>query len=299
MKKLLITQIFILLHTICFSQIENINIKADVVYAQKYGMALTFDVFQPANSNGAAVLFMNSGGFVSGQIRFLSMDDSQNPTYLTKDELMIVPQNFKYPPLAQFSMDELLEKGFTIFDIRHGSSPKFTLDEIVEDCIMAYEYIKQYSHNFNIDPSRIGLFGASAGGYLATYLATTTMGVKTVAVFYPAGYDYIRVKNNSPEVYKGLPALHLDEEVLTELSIKKHISSDDPSFLIIYGEDDFPFITQSCTDIASDLKKMGVEVNLISISGTGHEFRGEDEYHAEHGEFARLTMVEWFEKYLK
>ncbi len=35
----------------------------DVVYGHKYGLALTFDVFTPAeNANGAGVLFMVSGG---------------------------------------------------------------------------------------------------------------------------------------------------------------------------------------------------------------------------------------------
>lgn len=298
MKKLFISISLLFTNTICFAQEDNLMIKADVVYASKYGMALTFDVFQPANSNGAAVLFMNSGGFVSGKIRFLKMDESFKCTYLKKDELMIVPENIKYPPLAQFSIDELLQKGFTIFDIRHGSSPKFTLDEIVEDCKQSVEFIKKHATSYHIDPSRIGLFGASAGGYIAAYLATTGVGIKTVAIYYPAGFDFIRVKNNSPEVYHNLPALHLDEKILDSLSINNYISSDDPSFLIIYGEDDFEFITQASTDIAAGLKKVGVETELISIPGTGHEFRGKDGYHAEHGEFARLKMVEWFERQL-
>ena len=285
-------------NTICFSQVSNLTIKADVVYTKKYGMALTFDVFMPANSNGSAVLFMNSGGFISGRFRYLKMDESLNCTFLKKDELMIIPENFKYPPLAQFGIDELLEKGFTVFDVRHGSSPKFTLDEIVNDCKQAVEFIKKHAKRFNIDPAKLGLFGVSAGGYIASYLATTGVGVKSVALYYPAGFDWIRVKYNSLDAYNNLLALHLEEEILDSLSIKHYISSDDPSFLIIYGEEDFPFITQASTDIAAGLKNAGVETELISIPGTGHEFRGTEGYHAEHGEFARLKMVEWFEKQL-
>jgi acetyl esterase/lipase len=257
-------------------------------------MALTFDVFIPDNSTGAAVVFLNSGGFVSGKMRFLKMNENLECSYLNKDELMIVPENFKYPPLAQFSMDELLEMGITVFDVRHGSSPKFTLDEIVEDCHMAIKFIKEHAGLFSIDPERLGLFGASAGGYLAAYLATTGAGVKTVAIFYPAGYDFIELKNTAAEAYESLPALHLDEEVLKELSLNRHISPDDPSFLIIYGQEDFPFITRSCMDIAAALTKAKVENELIPIPGIGHEFRNEEGYHVEHGEYARLKMANWF-----
>ena len=47
------------------------SIVPDVVYGHKYGMALTFDVFMPANANGAAVLNMVSGGWRSPQMVFL------------------------------------------------------------------------------------------------------------------------------------------------------------------------------------------------------------------------------------
>ena len=44
---------------------------------------------------------------------------------------------------------------------------------------------------------------------------------------------------------------------------------------------------------------MNVETEVISILGTGHEFKNQDGYKYEHGEFARLKMVEWFIKHLK
>jgi dienelactone hydrolase len=293
-KKIYHCCLLLMLSTLVYSQESNLSIQPDIVYGHKFGMALTFDVFIPSNRTGAAVVFLNSGGFVSGKVRFLTMNVNLECSYLKKEELMIIPENFKYPPLAQFSMDELLEYGITVFDVRHGSSPKFTLDEIVEDCHMAVQFIKNHAGLFKIDPDRIGLFGASAGGYLAAYLATTGAGIKTVAIFYPAGYDFIELKNTSAEAYESLPALHLDEEILDDLSLKRHISADDPSFLIIYGEDDFPFITGSCTAIAAGLTEAKVENELIPIPGIGHEFRNNEGYHAEHGEFARLKMAQWF-----
>ena len=37
----------------------------DVVYARKFGTALTLDVFQPEKQNGCGIIFMVSGGFFS------------------------------------------------------------------------------------------------------------------------------------------------------------------------------------------------------------------------------------------
>ena len=48
-----------------FAQTAAPRITPDVVYGHKDGLALTFDVYTPPNANGAGVLFMVSGGWVS------------------------------------------------------------------------------------------------------------------------------------------------------------------------------------------------------------------------------------------
>ncbi|MFM7315371.1 MAG: hypothetical protein ACKO5E_00360, partial [bacterium] len=69
-----------------------VKITPDVVYGHKHGVALTFDVFTPtANKNGAAVLFMVSGGWYS----------SWNP-----------------PEQAQNNYKPLTDKGFTVIAVR-------------------------------------------------------------------------------------------------------------------------------------------------------------------------------------
>ncbi len=46
--------------------LDAIDVKPDVVYGHKDGMALSYDVFKPRkNSNGVGLLFMISGGWVS------------------------------------------------------------------------------------------------------------------------------------------------------------------------------------------------------------------------------------------
>src|SRR6185295_18744686 len=82
-----------------------IDIIGDVVYGHKDGMALTFDVLKPkTNANGAAVIFMVSGGWVS---------------------------TFSPPQQSAVRFQALLDKGFTVITLRHGSSPKYVIPEIV------------------------------------------------------------------------------------------------------------------------------------------------------------------------
>src|SRR5262245_3593662 len=77
------------------------RIVPDVVYGHKDGLALTFDVLRPdAKSNHAGVLFMVSGGWRSA---------------------------WAPPEQSVDRFRPLLDKGFTVFVVRHGSSPKYVI----------------------------------------------------------------------------------------------------------------------------------------------------------------------------
>ena len=84
----------------------------DVIYGRKFGTALTLDVFQPVKTNGCAVLFMVSGGFFSSH-------EAINAAF------------FK----------AFLDRGYTVFAIVHGSQPKFTIPEIIQDIQRAVRFI--------------------------------------------------------------------------------------------------------------------------------------------------------------
>ena len=76
---------------------------ADVVYGHKDGMALTFDVFKPeGEANGAGVLFMVSAGWVS---------------------------RWAPPKTYMPFFKPVLDKGFTVFAVRHGSRPIFKVPD--------------------------------------------------------------------------------------------------------------------------------------------------------------------------
>ena len=120
----------------------------DVIYGRKHGTALTMDVFTPQEkANAAAVIWVVSGGW------FSSYDALQ--------------------PQAPFApINELIKRGYTVFAVVHGSQPKFTIPEILEDMHRAVRHIRHHTADYKIDPQRIGITGGSAGGHLSLMQGT-------------------------------------------------------------------------------------------------------------------------------
>ena len=113
------------------------TIKSDVVYGHKDGMALVYDVIKPDNSNGAVVVFMVSGGWYS---RWAPAETRAR----------------------QF--DYLLDAGFTLIPVHHGSAPRYHVPDAYADVSRAIRHIKLNAGDYGIDKNRIGVFGGSAGG---------------------------------------------------------------------------------------------------------------------------------------
>jgi acetyl esterase/lipase len=68
----------------------------------------------------------------------------------------------------------LVAEGFTVFDVRHGSAPRFVLPEVVDDVRRAVRYVRTAGPGYGLDPNRLGAWGGSAGGHLAPMLATAS-----------------------------------------------------------------------------------------------------------------------------
>jgi dipeptidyl aminopeptidase/acylaminoacyl peptidase len=272
----------------------------NVVYGHRHEIPLSFDVFQPKCADGAAVLFINSGGFVSGQLVQYATTGQSEWRLLEPHELTVQGAKPPIPLLAQFSFAGLLARGFTVFDVRHSNHPPSTLDQMVEDVHSAARFILEHVTEYGIDARRIGLWGASAGGYLALQLGLAFDGdaFAAISTYYPAGYDFVNDLGRFPEIAAALPALGMETKLLDALSLKHHVRQDGPPILIVYGTDDMPIITETCEALCAELQESESGVNCVAIPGTGHEFRGEDGYHEKHGSHAYAEMTSWFEKHL-
>ena len=277
---------------------DNSNVKAqpNLVYGERDGTQLILDRYSPKRANGAAVIFVNSGGFESGKLVQYTAINPTSWRFLQANELAVEGSD-PIPLLEQFSFAGLLGAGFTVFDVRHSNAPH-TVDAMLEDVRAAVAYISGHADEFSIDPDRIGIFGASSGGYLAIAAGLTAKQseqrlISAIAAYYPAGFDFLADIEAFPQIKEGLPALAVDDDDLQAVSIKNLYRAGGPPTLIIYGDRDFPFIVNPCTSMCGEFPKAGIETQCVVIEGAAHEFVREDGYHPEDGHRAQTLLVEW------
>ena len=283
--KALLLLSFIASCTLTIAAQGQVDIVPDVVYGHKDGMALTFDVLKPrANPNGTAVMFIVSAGYVS---------------------------SYTSPQQSATRFKALLDKGFTVITVRHGSSPKYLVPEIVADVRRAVRFIRFNAKQWGIDPDRLGAFGGSAGGHLALVLGTASDSgdpnaaedflkvsdrVAAVVAYFPP----VDMRNLARGVgakptggtLDRFPALNFEKEKAPDYSPIVHVSPDDPPTLLIHGDKDDLVPISNSKIIHEAFQKSNVKSEFITIEGAGHGFRGEDATRASN------LMVSWFEKTL-
>ena len=71
--------------------------------------------------------------------------------------------------------------GYVVVSINYRLAPKYPWPAQIDDCQYAVRWLKKNAEAYNIDATRIGVFGYSAGGHLAALLGT--MGGEEDAVF--------------------------------------------------------------------------------------------------------------------
>jgi len=259
----------------------------NIVYAETHGIGLVMDVFVPTGEkNGLGIVDVASGAWNSSRGR---INDHKRAKLF----------------------DIYCGRGYTVFAVRPGSVTKFTGLEMLDHVHRSIRWIKQHASQYNVDPKRLGLTGASAGGHLACLAAVTSddeqTSVAAVGVFFPPT-DLIEFSGNDAglrsdvRVSKSLAALafngHLqgvtDEQIrdtLTRLSPARLVTGDEPPFLLIHGDaDDVVPLSQSEIMIAA-LEAKDVSAELIVKPGGGHPWL------TIHEEVA--VIADWMDKQLQ
>lgn len=241
----------------------------DVIYEKKGGAAFTMDIFKPEKPNGAGVMWIISGGW-------FSRHEDINPQ------------------LAQF----LNSQGFTVFEVVHGSQPKYQVPEILEMLTRAIRFIHANASTYGIDPNRLGVAGGSAGGHLALMLAAdedkgnpdakdpvdkAPSTVKAVVAYFPPT-DFLNWGSDGKTPFKmpGMqifwPAFGFDAntpdskalEVGKAMSPIYKVTSSFPPTLLIHGDKDTLVPIQQSQIMDAALTKAGVKHKFVTVPGGGH-----------------------------
>jgi acetyl esterase/lipase len=275
-----------------FTQREN------VVYGEVHGIGLVMDIFTPTSAkNGIGIVDVISGAWYSdrGKIR----DHSRAQTFHI-----------------------LCRKGYTVFAIRPGSVTKFSVAEMLANLNQGIRWVKDHAQEYGIDPDRMGMMGASAGGHLACLAAVTAEDAKTddaglattpgtrvkaVAVFFPPT-DFLQYGGTAVDARaddrlgqlvrklafpQGLGS-ETDEEVnkkVTQISPARLVTPRAPPFLLIHGDADPVVPLQQSEVMLAALNEAGVPAELIVKKGGGHPWP------TLHEEVE--VIADWFDKQLK
>ena len=240
------------------------SVMTDVTYCTAAdGVDLKMDLYSPLKPGGPApsIVFVHGGGWVAG----------------TKSGT---------PGLSTFL--ELNRRGYMVASIDYRLAPTYTFPSQIQDVKCAIRSLRANAAEYNIDPNRIGAWGASAGGHLVALLGTSDQS---------AGWDVGQFSEQSSRVQavvdmygisdltqnyivggdKGLSRMVFgvsdqSSEVLRKASPVTYISPDDPPFLILHGDmDGVVPITQSQI-LQADLIAGGVKSTFVTVHNGGHGF---------------------------
>jgi len=240
----------------------------DVIYGRKFGTALTLDVFQPSQANGVGIILMVSGGWFSA-----------------------------HEAIKADLFRPLLNRGYTVFPVVHGSQPKFTITEIVPDINRAVRFIRHNAARYGVDPNRLGITGASAGGHLSLTLGTQggpgnpeakdpidreSSGVRCVACFFPPtdflnygqpGEDAVGV--GVLKAYKAAFGPRTDtaeerQKLGREISPIYFVYSNQPPMLIIHGDADKLVPIYQSQTFVKRCEAAGATAKLVVREGKTH-----------------------------
>ena len=269
----------------------------DIVYGHKDGLALTLDVLEPEqNRKGLGLILVSSGGWESRKSN-------------------IVEEN-------RHRMDNdhwgkgLLQGGFTLFVVRHGSGPRYSVPEMVPDMNRSVRFVRSIARKYNVDPDHLGITSGSSGGHLSLMAALTgddgkpeskdpierlSSKVQCVVAWFPptdllnwgAPASYKAIEFARPGFFKRVLGEVKDlEPQLKAISPIYLVTKDSPPLLLIHGDSDKTVPLQQSEIMKAKYDEMGLPVKLVVQPGGGHSsWPGVMEQYP--------TVWAWFEKYLR
>ena len=264
---------------------ENVVFERNIEFANPDDQHLLLNMARPKDGIGPfpAVLCIHGGGFRAGNRE---------------------GHNKRCVALAQ--------EGFVAVTVEYRLAPKYQFPAAVYDVKAAVRWLRANAARYHIDAEHIGVTGDSAGGHLAYFLGVTG-GVKqfegddgnagfssrvSCVVSYYGPTDFTQSYGKSVDAAQVLPLFFggdLDQARQKHIvgSPLNWVTPEAAPTLIIHGTDDKYVAYEQAGWIRDRLAACGVEVDLLTLPGAGHGFKGADAQKAE------SALMAFFEKHLK
>ncbi|MHC4877402.1 MAG: alpha/beta hydrolase fold domain-containing protein [Planctomycetota bacterium] len=167
----------------------------------------------------------------------------------------------------------------------------------VNDCLRAVQFVRHNAARWNIDPTRLGVTGGSAGGHLTAYVtlhddvsapnsddpverqsSRVTCGVSFAG---PTDWTLLARIDHKHPAYRqligyepGTPASELSEKLINDVSPVSFASKGDPPLMQVHGDNDVIVPIEHARVLDERLKSLGVRSELVVIKGGNHSVAG-------------------------
>jgi len=239
---------------------ENESIKDGKVLSTSLVSVPTLSIFLPKKTklNKAAVIIFPGGGY-----QHLAIDKEGTKVAEWFNSLGIAAIVVKY----RLPSDKIMKN--------KNIGP-------LQDAQEAVRYVRQNASKYNIDANKIGILGFSAGGHLASTLAThyddkiyeSSSKVSARPDFSLLIYPVISMQNDI--THKGSQISLLGENPSQELrdsfSNEKRINAQTPPTFLVHATDDTTVLPENSINFYLALKNNGVPAELHIYEKGGHGF---------------------------
>jgi acetyl esterase/lipase len=162
----------------------------------------------------------------------------------------------------------------------------------IADVRAAIRHLIDHADEYSIDPTRVAVWGESAGGYLAAMVGLTqrsTRGVESIRAVIDKfggsslerlaeGFDDATIAatyapGNAPARYVHGPAasaIDQDLDALRAADPVSHVSADAPAFLLFHGDDDRLISPIQTAVLHQALRSTGADSTRYLVTAAGH-----------------------------
>jgi acetyl esterase/lipase len=181
----------------------------------------------------------------------------------------------------------------------------------IHDAKAAIRWVRAHAKKYQVDPERIGVTGASAGGHLSLLVGLTDPSSSlegdsgnpdqssqvqaVVNVFGPTDMASCYQKSSVAWIFRLFLGGTPDEaaERYKAASPLTYVSKDDPPVLTLHGDMDALVPVEQARMLDERMKAVGAPHTLMVFEGQGHGFGGE------HGKKAADATWAFFDRHLK
>lgn len=225
--------------------------KTEAIRATDYSKDPAITVYVPKHPNGTAIVMCPGGGYTHQATGHEGHDMAD---WMNSQGITYVVLKYRLP---------------------HGDSSLPLAD--AED---AMRLVRKHAAEWGVDPKRVGIAGASAGGHLATTLATHYSSAETRPDFQVLFYPVVSME--ASKTHRGsrdnLLGKEATEDQVRNFSNELQVTSDTPKAFIMLSSDDKAVPPANSIDYYTALVANGIPVSLHAYPTGGHGWGFRDSF---------------------